>query len=104
MTPDYTVRTGPNRQEIRKAESIIDAFSKIMKAKLKRMLVSKEVATVIAPNEEALLDLRRALVRSVEVGMLERKDQEEITGILSAMIWFNRLEAERQARIINEWG
>lgn len=93
-----------NRPEIRKHEHIIDEFAKDMKMRIKKMINSGEVSTLIGPNLASLLDQRNALVNAVKKGMLERKDQEEVIGILAAMIWFNRQEEQRQAEIIATWG
>ena len=51
------------------------------------------------PSIDNLLAQRKALVAAVQEGMLERKDQEAKIGLLTALIWFNRLEEDRRARI-----
>jgi len=100
MQPQF--RAPVDRTLVRKHEKVIDEFAKFMKMRVKKMLGEKSQKPLIEPTLENLLDQRRALVRAVEEGMLERKDQEEIIGILAAMIWFNRLEESEQANI-TEW-
>ena len=52
------------------------------------------------PTVENLLAQRKALVAAVQEGMLERKDQETKIGLLAALIWFNRQEEDRRARVL----
>jgi|WetSurMetagenome_2_1015567.scaffolds.fasta_scaffold163254_2 hypothetical protein len=99
--PKPIFRKGPARQLVRKHEKVIDEFCIMMKSRIRRMLANGEVTTLVAPNLEALLDQRKALVAAVKKGMLERQDQEEVIGILAAMIWFNRQEEARQAQILD---
>ena len=52
------------------------------------------------PEDDNLLDLRRALVATIKEGMYERKDMEIEIAMLAMFVWFNRLAYEEQQRIL----
>ena len=102
--PVPVIRSSVNRKDAKKVESIIDHFSKFMKSRAIRLMAEDKVKPLPErPTTEDLLNARRSLVSAVEAGMLERKDQEEIIGILAAIVWFMRQEEDRQNSILRMW-
>lgn len=95
------VRHGVPRGEVRRLERIVEQFSKLLSSNVKRMVAIGilDLDRDLEPSVENLLCLRKELVRAVEVGMLERKDQEERIGILAALIWYLRLEEAQRLDI-----
>lgn len=57
-----------------------------------------------APDEKALVELRRLLVSYIKSGMLERKDQELEIAVVAMMVWFQRQDRERMFSILESWG
>ena len=82
---------------------VIRSFAKIVEEKALAKL-QEGMEGWDNPSPENLLHLRKELVRHVEKGMLERKDQEEDIALLAAFIWFNRLEEHRRHALWTEWG
>jgi hypothetical protein len=101
--PQPVIHRSKGNLNRKRYDSIIDEFSKTMKMRVKQMLVEGKLPDPILPTLDNLLNMRTALVASIRKGMLERQDQEELIGVLAALIWFNRLEEDRQARIVSMW-
>jgi hypothetical protein len=101
----YKTKGGPDGAEIRKVKRIVKAFAEEMSNRVRNLMTTGDVlAMPKAPTMDDLLVLRSALVRSVEAGMLERKDQEEIVGLLAALVWFARQKEDKQYQILQHWG
>lgn len=54
-------------------------------------------------DRSKLKDLRGELVEVIKNGMLARKDLELEIGLWAAIVWYNRLEKEKQDHM-EEWG
>lgn len=99
-----SISHGAERGEVKKYEMLIDKFATLMKSHVKRMIKGNILGPIETPTLESLLALRQSLVRAVEEGMLERKDQETQIAILSAVIWYNRLGEAKKHAIDSYWG
>ena len=104
MTRPTRITHHEDRQVVRNYELLIDKFAILMKSKVKKMIREKVLGPIETPTLESLLALRQSLVRAVEEGMLERKDQETDIAVLSAVIWYSRLGEAKKHAIDSYWG
>jgi len=103
-TPAPKVIHRATGNETRKIKKVISVFSKRMSDRAEQLLIAGELPKWDDSSDDNLLNMRRFLVRSVREGMLERKDLEEEIALMACFVWFNRLEADRKAKILEEWG
>lgn len=98
---------GPSPTKINTVIGIVSAFCDQIRKEMLDLGADMDAAGQLNSADdcsvENLLAQRKALVSAVEEGMLERKDQETKIGLFAALIWFNRLEEDRKARI-NSFG
>jgi len=100
--PIPVYRKGPDQRVVKKLENIVKSFAEDMKQQVKKMVMEGSGVPEV-PTDADLLGARTSLVRAIEEGMLERKDQEGKIGVIAAMVWFMRQEHDRQRRILEEW-
>lgn len=86
----------------KKVNTVVAQFAEQMALKLSRW-ANEKIVDWDNPESTNLLVLRKQLLAYVKEGMYGRKDLEIDIGAIAALIWFNRLEAERRERILDEW-
>jgi hypothetical protein len=95
------------RPELKKLARVLDEFKKQV-LNCGEELLTKNVHGKMREwykhtSIEDLKDLRKHLVSQVKKGMLERKDQEVEIALAAMMVWFIRLESDKQNSILEMW-
>ena len=98
-TPPAKIRHTPVAKYRKQFRSVMEAFAKEVSHSSDSYVDLQTFAT----NDTNLLTHRRALVRMVKEGMLERKDMEPEIAMLAAIVWYLRLDKARQERVMGMW-
>ena len=104
----YKIVHSNTAQLKQKVDRALNAFTKQLKGEASRMFrtfgeTQLDVKEDLAAKSERLLALRKKMVEYIKQGMYERKDMEVEIAWLAMLIWVHRMDAEKAARILEEW-